>query len=51
MATKSVRFRIDKCDDRRTLASIFADNGYKVVIEKKEDEVLLWEYYVVVEVR
>ena len=47
----TVKFRIDGQDDRRTLVSILADNGYKCVIEKKDVFPMGENYFVVVELK
>ncbi len=49
---KLVKLKIDGQNDRRQLASILADNGYKVFIEVKEDSLIYHkDYFVVIELK
>ena len=49
----SVKLRIDGYNDRRTILSILAENGYKVMVEKEPVNYVMGrnndEYYVIIE--
>lgn len=49
---KEIKLKINGFDDRRELVGILADNGYKVRITQKEDDIhFTSDYFVMIELK
>lgn len=48
---KTIKLRIDDCDDREALVSILARNGYWCKVEKDWESLTEEVYYVVIQLK
>ena len=49
--SREIKLKIDGQEDRKTIVAVLAENGYEVVVEKKEDIISGDDYFVIVKIK
>lgn len=49
--SREIKLKINGQEDRRTIVAILAENGYEVVVEKKEDIIIGDDHFVIIKIK